>query len=194
MPEKQHHGTVTTLLQQMQDGCDGAENKLMELVYGELRAVAGRFMANVPPSDTLQPTALVNEAYLKMIGDAEVNWQNRRHFFSVAARAMHDIIVDQARRHAAIKRGGDRKRLSLDCTEIEIKTQALELLDLSKALLKLQDADPLAAEVVMLRFFSGLTYEQIALALDLAKMKVRREWQYARAFLQQALDADETES
>lgn len=189
MAAGQHKGTVTTLLHDVREGRDGAADELMAIVYDELRSIASRFMAKVPNSDTLQPTALVNEAYLRLLGKTEMDWQNRGQFFALAARAMHDIIVEQARRHSALKRGGNRQRISLEHTEIALESQADGVLALSEALGKLQEVDSLAAEVVMLRFFSGLTHEQTALALDLPRIKVRRQWQYAKAFLYKELEA-----
>lgn len=189
MVAEQHKGTVTTLLHDVREGRDGAADELMAIVYDELRSIASRFMAKVPNSDTLQPTALVNEAYLRLLGKTEMDWQNRGQFFALAARAMHDIIVEQARRHSALKRGGNRQRISLEHTEIALESQADGVLALSEALGKLQEVDSLAAEVVMLRFFSGLTHEQTALALDLPRIKVRRQWQYAKAFLYKELEA-----
>ena len=183
MVDKHGPGTVTSLLNDLKQGCDGAANELMAIVYEELRCLAARSMANVPASDTLQPTALVNEAYLRLLGKTDIDWKSRRHFFALAARAMHDIIVEQARRHSALKRGGGRRRISLEETEIAVEDQADDVIALSEALGRLRDTDTLAAEVVMLRFFSGLTHEQTALALGVPKIKARRAWQYARAFL-----------
>lgn len=183
-------GTITTLLHQMQDGSEGASNSLMLLVYEELKSIAKRSMTSVPASDTLQPTALVNEAAIRLLGKTDIDWESRRHFFGIAALAMHDIIVQQARRHSSKKHGGNRKRISLEHTEIAIEAQAEELIDLSESLIKLKEIDSLAAEVVMLRFFSGLTHEQTALALGIPKIKVRREWQYAKAFLQLELETE----
>ncbi len=188
MAAEQHKGTVTTLLHDLREGREGAADELMAIVYDELRRIASRFMAKVPNSDTLQPTALVSEAYLRLLGKTEMDWQNRGQFFALAARAMHDIIVEQARRHSALKRGGDRQRISLEHTEIAVETQADDVLALSEALNKLREDDCLAAEVVMLEFFSGLTHEQTALALDLPRIKVRRHWQYAKAFLYRELE------
>lgn len=189
MAAEQHKGTVTTLLHDVREGRDGAADELMAIVYDELRSIASRFMAKVPNSDTLQPTALVNEADLRLLGKTEMDWQNRGQFFALAARAMHDITVEQARRHSALKRGGNRQRISLEHTEIALESQADGVLALSEALGKLQEVDSLAAEVVMLRFFSGLTHEQTALALNLPRIKVRRQWQYAKAFLYKELEA-----
>ncbi len=176
-------GQVTELLHAIRDGRNGATDRLLELVYSDLRAMARRRMNQVPRADTLEPTALVHECYLRLLERNTVEWRDRRHFFGLAARAMHDIIVERARRRASGKRGGDRRRVSLEQAEIAFEDQAEDLLALTEALERLRQVDALGTEVVMLRFFAGLTYEQIALALDLPISRVRREWQYAKAFL-----------
>ncbi len=176
-------GQVTELLHAIRNGSDGATDRLLELVYSDLRAMARRRMNQVPRSDTLEPTALVHECYLRLLQRNAVEWRDRRHFFGLAARAMHDIIVEQARRRASLKRGGDRRRVSLDEAEIAVETQDEELLALTEAIERLRQVDSLSAEVVMLRFFAGLTYEQIALAMDVPVIRIRREWDYAKAFL-----------
>jgi RNA polymerase sigma factor (TIGR02999 family) len=185
-------GGFTKLLQQAKQGQGGAEDALFELVYAELKAMARRRMFRVPSQDTLQPTALVHETYLRMVGRDALGWSGRRHFFALAARAMHDIMVEQARRHAALKRGGRMRRVELDADEVD-PAQApqapLDVLALSEGIEALRQMQPLAADVVYLRFFAGLSYDEIARALEIPVIKARREWAYAKAYLHERMSS-----
>ncbi len=177
--------TVTAVLSAVYSGRAGAADKLMELVYDELRQLARRQMVNVPPGVTLQPTALVHEAYLRLLGgDQDVEWASRAHFFNAAARAMRDILVEQARRHASLKRGGDRKRVPFDEDKlITAETRGADLLALDDALRELDDTDPDSARLAKLRYFAGLTIDECALAIGASPATVKRRWRYAMAWL-----------
>ncbi len=181
---------VTIALEALRAGDPHAAADLLPLVYEELRALARARLAKTPPGNTLQPTALVHEAYLRLIGDADPGWDSRGHFFASAARAMRDILVDQARRKAAVKHGGDRKRVDADEHAIADRDTPIfdqpaeDMLALDEALRKLEHEDPRKAQVVMLRFFAGLTNAQIAAALAVSEPTIERDWRFARAYLQ----------
>jgi RNA polymerase sigma factor (TIGR02999 family) len=178
---------VTRLLAAARAGEHTAASDLMALIYEELRRLARGQMADVPPGDTLQPTALVHEAYLRLLGRTGPEWANRAHFFHAAARAMRDIVVEQARRHASLKRGGDRQRVTLDEQVLSTETQADDLVALDGALRRLDESDTTAAQIVMLRYFAGLTVRDTARAMDLSPATVDRYWRYARAWLRDQL-------
>lgn len=178
---------ITELLHAVRDGRDGAQDRLIAIVYDDLRAMAAARMAHVPPSDTLQATALVHECYLRLVGRTDLEWRDRRSFFGIAARAMRDILVERARRHAAQKRGGGHVRVSLDAAEPVDEGRTVDLVALDEALTRLDAEDPRCAEVVLLRYFGGLSYEQAAEALGLPVSRIRREWKYAKAFLHREL-------
>lgn len=174
---------VTQILAELEQGDASAAERLMPLVYDELRALAGRWMQRERNDHTLQATALVNEAYLRLVDQDSVQWRNRTHFFAVAAQAIRRILVDHARSHGRLKRGGDRRRLSLDEALVFSPEQNADLVDLDEALERLAASDPDKARVVELRFFAGLTSEEAADVLDLSARSVERYWQYARAWL-----------
>ncbi|MHC4140344.1 MAG: ECF-type sigma factor [Planctomycetota bacterium] len=177
-------GQVTHLLADIRGGRRDAAAELMAAVYEELRALAHHQMAAVPPGDTLQATALVHEAYLRLVGrEQHVDWESRGHFFNAAARAMRDILVEQARRHASLKRGGDRKRVEFRERLVAAGSPEDDLLALDEALCELEQRDETSAKVVMLRHFAGLTVEETARALGLSTPTVNRRWRYARAWL-----------
>ena len=178
---------VTQLLADIADGRDGAADKLLALVYDELRALARQQQAQISPSDSLPPTALVHEAYIRLLGAAAPDWKSRGHFFATAARVMRAIIVDQARRRAASKRGGDRTRVPLNDEALAILPEVDDVLGLDAALSGLQAEDEEAAEVVMLRFFAGLTGNETAAALGLSPATVDRYWLFAKAWLRREL-------
>jgi RNA polymerase sigma factor (TIGR02999 family) len=180
-------GQVTRLLDQIRAGEARAGDELLALVYDELRAVARNRLAGMPASATLHPTSLVHEAYVKLLGASDIPWQNRVHFFAAAARAMRDIVVDHARRHAAQKRGGGRRRLSLEQVEVTLDTQAEHLIALDEALARFETTDPESAQVVNLRFFGGLSGEQTAQALGVSASTVDRLWAFSKAWLQREL-------
>jgi RNA polymerase sigma factor (TIGR02999 family) len=177
---------VTRLLAEAARGDAAAAEQLLALVYEELRSLARMHLARTPPGNTLQPTALVHEAYLRLVGPgpgAGADWQGRRHFFGAAANAMRNILVDQARRKAAVKHGGDRRRVDADDAELPVAPSADDLLALDEALGELRRADERQAEIVMLRFFAGLTAEQTAEALGISPSTLAREWRFIRSFL-----------
>jgi RNA polymerase sigma factor (TIGR02999 family) len=182
---------VTQLLDQIRAGRGDAAETLLRLVHGELRSMARRQMAGVPAGSILQPTALVNEAYLRLFGKGDAAWEDRRHFFYAAGRAMRDVLVEQARKHARLKRGGDRKRLTLDENAVCAEEQADDLVALDEALWELEQRDPTGIEVVMLRYFAGLTIEQTAQAMGTSRATVDRAWRFARAWLRKRVLGDE---
>ena len=178
---------VTQILGAVARGEKQAAEKLLPLVYAELRRLAEARMAKTPPGGTLQPTALVHEAYLRLVGSGDPGWKGRHHFFGAAAQAMRDILVEQARRKARLKRGGDRKRVNLDPDELAAEPQPEEILAVDEALGRLEQEDPRSAEIVLMRYFAGLTEGEIAAGLGLSERTVRREWRYARSWLQREL-------
>ncbi len=178
---------VTQLLQDWSAGNERALEELLPLIYNELRQLAHNFLYRERPGHTLQTTALVHEAYLKLIDQKDARWQNRSHFFAIAAQAMRRILIDSARRHAAMKRGGPQEKLSLD----EVPDISLEpntrLLALDEALNALAEIDPEQSRIVELRYFGGLTIEETAEVLKSSPATIKREWAMARAWLHQWL-------
>jgi RNA polymerase sigma-70 factor, ECF subfamily len=174
---------VTMLLSALTNGEDGAASKLIPVVYDELRRLAGSYMRRERADHTLQATALVNEAYLKLIEQRAVNWQSRAHFFGVAAQLMRRILIDYARGHTREKRGGDQKKVSLDEVILFSDQQADELLAVDDSLNLLEKMDPRQARVVELRFFAGLSVEEAAEALGVSPKTVKRDWSVAKAWL-----------
>jgi RNA polymerase sigma factor (TIGR02999 family) len=144
-------------------------------------------MRQQPPGQTLEATALVHEAYLKVVGDADPGWDHRGHFFAAAAQAMREILVDQARRKAAVKRGGDHKRVDLDDIEPEIRSPADDVLLVNETLQRLESEDPRKARLTNLRYFAGLSNEETAKVLGVSVGTVEREWRYIRAWLKREL-------
>jgi RNA polymerase sigma factor (TIGR02999 family) len=178
---------VTRLLNEMQQGRDGASDELAALVYGELHDLAVHFMRQERPDHTLQPTALVHEAYMRLLGNQGGSWQNRSHFFGIATQAMRRILVDHARRRHAGKRAGG-ERITLDDALAAAPEPSVDLVALDEALTKLDALDPRQARVVELRFFGGLDVEQTAETLGISVSTVKRDWTFARSFLQRELD------
>jgi RNA polymerase sigma factor (TIGR02999 family) len=174
---------VTVILDAIQKGDPKAAEELLPLVYEELRKLAASKLAQQPPGQTLQPTALVHEAYLRLLGDGSHSWQNRRHFFAAAAEAMRHLLVDRARRKAALRHGGSWRRVDLDNVVVATQTTDDNILLINEALEKLTAHDPAAAELVKLRFFAGLTFPQAAEVLGLSERTAKRSWAYARAWL-----------
>src|SRR5437773_51700 len=174
---------VTELLAHWSDGDDAALAELTPLVYEELRHLAHHFMEGQRPDHTLQTTALVNEAYLRLADQTNPRWQNRAHFFAVAARAMRQILVSYARTQQAQKRGGGAFKIELDEAAILSPEQSQEIVDLHEALERLERLDSRKAQVVELKFFGGLNYEEIAEVLKIARMTVRRDWEFAKLWL-----------
>ncbi len=171
------------LLREAAAGSRQAVEDLLPLVYGELRRLAADWMARLPPGQTLQPTALVHEAYLRLVGSGARRWENRRHFFFAAARAMQDILVEHARRRMALKRGGGRPRGELCELDLIVDTPPEEILALDQALETLSETNQRMHKVVMLRYFAGLTAHETAQALGVERSTVARDWRVARAWL-----------
>ncbi len=184
-------GDATQLLQACAQGDQHAAAELLPLVYDELRRLATQRLAQEAPGQTLEATALVHEAYLRLVGDRRDAWDNRRHFFAAAAEAMRRILVEAARRKGRVRHGGGRKRLDLDeaCTLVEPPSE--DLLDLSDALDRLAALNPVRAEVVKLRFFAGLTMPEVAQALDISLPTAERYWAFTRTWLYAELTAGE---
>jgi RNA polymerase sigma factor (TIGR02999 family) len=176
-------GHVTMLLGQAAQGDTRAASQLLPLVYEELRGLAKFHLSKAPAGNTLQPTALVHEAYLKLVGGGDPGWDGRRHFFGAAGNAMRNILVDQARRKAAVKHGGGKKREDVEDVDLPIAMPVSDVLALDEALEELKKADPRQAEIVTLRFFAGLTAEQTAEALGVSVSTLDREWRFIRSFL-----------
>ena len=174
---------VTDLLVHWSEGDQEALNKLIPLVYDELHKLASRYLRRERRDHTLQTTAVVHEAYLKLVNQRDANWENRVHFFAVAAQVMRRILVDYARRHHASKRGGDLYKLSLDEALVTSEEKGADLLALDEALERLAAIDPRQSRVVELRIFAGLTLEETAQALNISPSTVRREWSMAKAWL-----------
>ncbi|HTT25266.1 MAG TPA: sigma-70 family RNA polymerase sigma factor [Candidatus Sulfotelmatobacter sp.] len=175
---------VTLLLAEVTKGNEEAEAKLLPVVYEELRRLARGYMRRERENHTLQPTALVHEAYLKMFErQAAVNWQNRTHFFGIAARVMRQILVDHARGHSREKRGGGEKKLQLEEEMAFAPERSLELLKIHEALQRLEKIDSRQARVVELRFFGGLSVEETAEVIRVSPKTVKREWSVAKAWL-----------
>jgi RNA polymerase sigma factor (TIGR02999 family) len=191
---------LTQVLQAVVRGERDAAARLLPLVYDDLKALARARMGKIPPGNTLQPTALVHEAYMRLIGGVngqDPGWEGRAHFFGAAARAMRDILVEQARRKAGPKAGGGRKREALDAADRE-QTPPIDspaglgesVVALSRALTKLEELDPRKAEVVLLKFFTGLDHEQIASMLGTSIPTVERDWRFARAWLSKEMQSE----
>jgi len=176
-------GNVTHILQSVGRGNSDAKDQLMSLVYDELRLLAVHKMAVESAGHTLQPTALVHEAWLRLGGDKLPNFENRAHFFGAAAEAMRRILIEHARRKDAEKRGAGAERVDLDDVDVAAKADATTLLLINDSLEKLAREDPAPAELVKLRFFAGLTVEEAAQALDISVRTAKRYWTFARAWL-----------
>ena len=174
---------VTLLLSALTRGDEGAASKLIPVVYDELRRLAGSYMRRERVDHTLQATALVHEAYLKLVEQRSVNWQSRAHFFGVAAQLMRRILIDHARGHSRQKRGGDEKKVSLDEAFVFSEQQADELLAVDDSLNQLAKIDPRQAKIVEMRFFGGLSVEEAAEALGVSPKTVKRDWNVAKAWL-----------
>jgi len=176
---------VTRILQSIQSGDPKAADELLPLIYEDLRKLAAHRMANEPPGQTLQPTALVHEAWLRLTANEEVRWEGRAHFFGAAAEAMRRILIDNTRRKRALRHGGGQPRLDIDEIEIAAETKEEELLAVSDALEKFAALDKPKAELVKLRYFVGLTIEEAAEVLGISAATAKRWWTYARAWLYQ---------
>ena len=182
----QSHG-ITELLIQWSDGDQTALDQLMPLVERELRRLAGNFMRRENPGHTLQATALVNETYLKLVDQKRAQWQNRAHFFAIAAQIMRRILLDYAKKRNRAKRGGQRQQVSIS-DGLAISTEkSAELLALDEALVRLSAVDPLMSKITELRYFGGLGVEETAEVLGIAPITVMRRWKLARAWLRREI-------
>lgn len=182
---------VTELLLAWKEGDSAARDALFDAVYDELRRLARIRLARERPDQSLAPTALVHEAYLKLVDQRRVQWQNRSHFFAIAGKVMRRILVDHARARAAAKRGGD-VRVPLDDVEAALAPLEIDVLALDAALEKLASLDRRQSELVELRFFAGLTVEETAATLDVAPITVKRDWALAKAWLFRELQGERT--
>jgi RNA polymerase sigma factor (TIGR02999 family) len=178
---------VTHILEALAHGDTTAADELLPLVYEELRKLAAQKMANEAPNQTLQPTALVHEAWLKLAGSNRQQWRGRSHFFGAAAEAMRRILIDKARRKSSLKRGQDQPLEELDESRIELPMPQDEILAVHEALDALAAEDATAAEVVKLRYFVGMTIPEIAEALEISPRSADRHWVFARAWLKGAI-------
>jgi RNA polymerase sigma factor (TIGR02999 family) len=182
---------VTRILSAIEQGDAHAAEQLLPLVYDELRKLAAQKLAHEKPGQTLQATALVHEAYVRLVeGDKAQHWNSRGHFFAAAAEAMRRILVDQARRKLSLRRGGHLQRQPIEDREIEAPERSVDLLAVHEALERFQAVDPVAAQIVKLRYFAGLTIPQAAEALGVSPSTADRSWAYARAWLHTALKHD----
>jgi RNA polymerase sigma factor (TIGR02999 family) len=182
---------ITQILRDLRGGERGAVEALLPLVYDELRALAHHRLGPGARGVTLDTTALVHEAYLRLFDRDSLDWKDRRHFFSVAAIAMRQIIVDHARRRSAEKRGGRLQRVDLDSSQVALEDQAEEILALNEALSRLALLDERLARVVELRFFAGLSVEEVARVTETSERTVKRDWRKACALLYQTITAEE---
>lgn len=174
---------VTRILNRMQQGDSNAAEELLPVVYEELRKLAAQRMANEAAGHTLQPTALVHEAWLRLAGEENQQWDGRGHFFAAAAESMRRILIDRARRKNSLKRGGDLERVNLDDVDVAILADNDTLLRINEALEKLEKEDRDAAQVVKLRFFAGMTNEEVGRVLGVTDRTAKRYWTFARAWL-----------
>ncbi len=162
---------------------DSASEELLEIVYDHLRGIARQRMAGERAGHTLQATALVHEAFMRLVGDEELGFENRAHFYAAAAQAMRRILIDHARRRNTEKRGGERKRVPMSVVDLATDTDPEQVMALEEAMARLEQSDPRAASVVRLRFFAGLDVEETASVLGLSERTVMRDWSFARATL-----------
>lgn len=174
---------VTRILNAIEQGDIGATEELLPLVYEELRLLAAQKMSHEPPGQTLQATALVHEAYIRLVGTETHGWSSRGHFFTAAAEAMRRILVENARRKKRLKRGGDRRKLDLDDATMAIELPSDDITALDEALTKLTEENKAIAETVKLRYFTGLSLEQISEIIGVSRRTVSSYWAYARAWL-----------
>jgi RNA polymerase sigma factor (TIGR02999 family) len=183
---------VTVLLDRARQGDASATDELLPLVYEELRRLADQFLAGEQPGQTLQPTALVHEAYLRLVGPASASWENRAHFFGAAARAIRRILIERARARRRLRRGEGARPLALDDVVDPAAPEArLDLLELDEALERLAQIDAQKARIIELRFFGGLSTEETAEALGLSPSTITRDWRFARIWLHRELGREQ---
>jgi RNA polymerase sigma factor (TIGR02999 family) len=182
---------VTRILSAIEQGDPQAADQLLPLVYNELRQLAAQKLAQEAPGQTLQATALVHEAYLRLVdGEKTSNWNGRAHFFGAAAEAMRRILVDQARRKQADKRGGKSHRIPLDAADVAVTSPTDDLLDIDEGLTRLAAEDPQAARLIQLRYFAGLSIEDAAEVVGISRSTAYEHWSYARVRLRTLLEAE----
>jgi RNA polymerase sigma factor (TIGR02999 family) len=174
---------ITLMLQAVARGERQASSDLLPLVYEELRHLAAARMARESSGQTLQPTALVHEAWLRLVGEGHRSWENRAHFFGAAAEAMRRILIENARRKSRLKRGGDQLRVDIDDVDLAATTPDDKILLIDEALERLKTADPDKAKIVVLKFFGGLTNQEVAQSLDVNERTVERQWAFAKAWM-----------
>jgi RNA polymerase sigma factor (TIGR02999 family) len=178
---------ITQVLQAIGRGEGRASEELLPLVYEELRRLAAARMAQEQPGQTLQATAIVHEAWLRLVGDGERTWQNRAHFFGAAAEAMRRILIENARRKSALKRGGGLARVDIESLDLAAAAPDDKILLINEALEKLQMEDPEKARIVVMKFFGGLTNQEVAEALSVTERTIERQWAFAKAWMFQAI-------
>jgi RNA polymerase sigma-70 factor (ECF subfamily) len=184
-------GHVTLLLTELREGNQEAANQLMPLIYSELRRMAGSYMQRERPGHTLQATALVNEVYMRLAGGEPIPWQNRVHFFGIAAHAMRQVLLDYARSHNASKRGGkDAQKVDIDAEHLRGVSPKIEnVIAIDEVLQRLERIDPRQSRLIELRFFAGLSVEEAAEVMDVSTVTIKREWRSAKAWLHRELAA-----
>ncbi|MBZ5623274.1 MAG: sigma-70 family RNA polymerase sigma factor [Acidobacteriia bacterium] len=191
MPELD--GDVTLLLTQVRDGNQEAANQLVPLVYNELRRMAGAYMRGERPGHTLQATALVNEAYMRLAGGQPIEWQNRAHFFAIAAHTMREVLLDYARRFRAGKRGGsEARRVEMDEQLYIVPDKLDDVIAIDEALERLAQIDPRQSRIVELRFFAGLNVDEAAEVMGVSPKTIKREWRSAKAWLHREMAGGES--
>jgi RNA polymerase sigma factor (TIGR02999 family) len=178
---------LTQILQSMDRNGGRRSDEILPLIYEDLRRHAGVQMSHESPGQTLQPTALVHEAWLRMVGDGDRVWQNRAHFFGAAAEAMRRILIESARRKARLKRGGNQLRLDIDEVELAETSPEEKVLLIDEAVEKLRAQDPERAQVVILKFFGGFTNQEVAESLGVTERTIERHWAFAKAWLFQSI-------
>jgi RNA polymerase sigma factor (TIGR02999 family) len=181
---------ITLMLQAVARGERQASSDLLPIVYEELRRLAGARMAREAGGQTLQATALVHEAWLRLVGEGNRTWENRAHFFGAAAEAMRRILIENARRKSRLKRGGGLERVDLDQVNLVATTADDKILLIDEALTRLQAEDPDKAKIVMLKFFGGLTNQEVANSLQVTERTVERQWAFAKAWLFRSIQTD----
>ena len=188
-------GQVTLLLTELREGNQEAANRLMPLIYSELRRMAGSYMQRERPAHTLQATALVNEVYMRLAGGASVPWQSRAHFFGIAARAMREVLLDYARSHIAGKRGGkDAQKVDIDAEQLRGLSPKIEnVIAIDEVLQRLERIDPRQSRLIELRFFAGLSVEEAAEVMGVSPVTIKREWRLAKAWLHRELETVRSE-
>lgn len=187
LKQDREQNDVTALLLRIKVGDESAESDLLPLIYNELRAIARNLMRHERPDHTLQATVLVHEAYLQLAGNSKIEWQNRAHFFALASRAMRRVLIDYARAARSEKRPGAHQRVELDSALISVGEQQTDVLALDEALQKLAAFDLRQSQIVEMRYFAGLSFEEVAEVLSISERTAKRDWEMARAWLHREL-------